>query len=411
MGDASLREGARYRYLPLLSWVLVILAGALVLRYWLARPSTTHRKRLAAFSAALRLIPRHYAGEVNEQQLYEAAMRGMLQSLGDPYSAFLRPYEVSEAGVQTEGEFGGIGVEVMPRDGGAIVTAVQEDGPAAAAGIRPGDQIVGVDGRECGEMSFLELVSRIRGKVGTRVSLSIERADSAGTLTVELKRARIVLESVRWKMIEPGIGYVQIRQFDAHCPAKLREGLQKLKASGRLEALLLDVRGNRGGLLGAAVKVCDMFLSGGPIARVESRVAGERQSFTASAATVVPPELPMAVLVDGLSASAAEVMAGALQSNGRATVVGLRTIGKGAVNRIYVLPDGSGIVLTVAHYTAGRGVAVEGRGIEPDVEVGQLPPPPKGEDPHEREQWLARLRAARQEQLEAALELLRAKIH
>jgi len=409
-GPSGSRRGSPHRYLPVLSWLLVVLVCVWTGRYFLTRLPLEHRRRVASFDRALRLIPKHYAGDVDEASLYEAAMDGMLRSLGDPYSGFLDARELEEASVQTEGEFGGVGIEVIPCERGAIVTDVLEGSPSEAAGLRCGDVIVGVDGCDGSEMAFMEFVSRIRGKSGTKVQLRIQRAGSSETENIELTRARITVRSVKWRRIEPDIGYFQIRQFDAHCAEQIRKGINELAGAGALKALVLDVRNNRGGLLKEAVDVCDLFLGEGAIVRVESRIEQERVTFRAKPETLVPAHVPIVVLVNGQSASAAEVMAAALQSHGRATLIGLRTVGKGAVNRIYSLPDGSGVVLTVGHYVAGSGVAVDGAGVEPDIEVGEVPPPPTDEDAEARERWLAQFRAAQEEQLQRAVEFLRTKM-
>jgi len=405
--SADAQARARNRYLPILSWVLVVLVAASAIRAFLP---TEHKRRVAAFSRALRLIPKRFAGSADEAALYEAAMRGMVYSLDDAHSAYLNPYEVQEADAQTEGEFGGVGVTVTPRDGGAIVTEVRADGPAAAAGVVVGDVIAGADGREAAEMSFLELLSRIRGRVGTTVELSIQRAATGARETVRLTRTRILMDTVRWEKVEPGIGYVRIAQFDAHSLADTRKAIEQLQADGWMKALLVDLRGNAGGLLAEAVGVCDLFLSKGTIVRVEGRSPHERELYEAHPQAVVPEDVPLAVLIDGQSASAAEVVAGALKSHGRAALVGVRTFGKGAVNRMYGLPDGSGVVLTVAYYTAGDGIEVNGKGVEPDIKVGELPPVPASEDPQERERWLALYLAAQKEQFDRAVEFLKSKV-
>ncbi len=409
-GSASPRGVARNRYLPVLSWMLVLLVVVLFIRSCLLRPSSEHQKRVASFSMALRLIREHYADGVDEASLHEAAMKGMVRSLNDPYSAYLNAFQVEASDVLTEGQFGGVGIVVSWQQGSAIIVEVQQGGPAEAAGVRPGDRIVAVDALDCSEMPFPELVSRVRGKVGTTVKLSLQRAETGEQETLQLTRVRILMDSVNWKKVEPGIGYLRIRQFDGRCVENVRKGIEELGAGNGLRALLLDLRGNTGGLLAETVAVCDLFLSEGVIVRAESRLEEQQKVFEASPQVALPPEVPMAVLVDGRSASAAEVMAGALQSHGRATLIGTRTFGKGAVNRVFLLPDGTGIVLTVAHSPAGLGLVGEGKGIEPDIEVGKLPPPPAGEALEERERWLSDYQAAQQEQFDRAVEFLKSEV-
>jgi carboxyl-terminal processing protease len=278
------------------------------------------------------------------------------------------------------------------------------------AGVREGDLIIRVDGEDCAGMSFIELVSGIRGKIGSSVELTLRRVGTGETDVVQVTRDRVTLDSVSSKTIEPGIGYLEIKLFDERCLEEVRQGLEALKGEGELKALILDVRGNMGGLLKQAVDVSDLFLSAGVIARLESRLAAERVTFEAHPEVEVPPDVVVVVLADGQSASAAEVFAGALQSNGRATVIGTKTFGKGSVNRQFRLPDGSGLYLTVAHYTVGPGKAIEGKGIEPDVEVGRLSPYPEDGGTEARDKWLAAYRAAKEEQFVRALQFVKEKM-
>ena len=399
--------GDRQRYLPILSLALVAAAGALLLWHFLP---TAHRRRMTALGSALRLVRKHYLHEVDEDVLFKGAMRGLVGSLGDPHSAYLDLFEVQHADAETRGEFGGIGVGVRPTEGGVVVVEVREDGPAMKAGVRPGDVIVGVDGRHRAEMSFTEFVVRIRGEVGSSVELTVRRSGADEPLTLRATRARLELESVSWEMVEPGIGHIEIDGFDEHCLKNVRKGLAALKDEADLKGLVLDVRGNTGGLLKQAVEVSDLFLSEGVIARLESRFLSEQVTFEAHEEVAVPPDLVVVILADGGSASAAEVFAGALQSSGRATVIGTKTFGKGAVNRLFLLPDDSGgLYLTVAHYLVGSGTPIEGKGIEPDIEVGQLPEYPASRDDDEWKKWRAAFDAAREEQLERAVRFIKEK--
>jgi len=403
--------GAQYRYLPWLSLLLCVLTGVWLVKYYLFRPPKEHRDRVTSFDLALEFIPDYYDGEVDEDKLYEAAMKAMIDSLDDPHSFYMNRYQVTHTDTQIEGEFGGVGVVIGPGDGVAIVTEVMADGPGAKAGLKAGDLIVAVDGKEVAEMSFIELVSRVRGKIGTEVQLTIKRADAGERETVKVTRDKITLETVTWEMLDGGVGYVQVRsQFDAHTEENIREALEELVKDDALKAVLLDLRGNTGGLLEQAVGIVDMFLAEGVIVSIESRNKEERASFDAKAETVIPVDLPMAILVDSRSASASEVVAGALQAQKRATLVGANTFGKGAVNRVFGLPDGSGVLLTVAHYTVGDGQEIEGKGLEPDVKVGKMPPLPDGNDTKARQEWLAAYNAAQKEQFDRAVELLKGKL-
>ena len=400
----------QYRYLPWLSLSMVVLTLAWFAQYYLARPSGEQRKRIEAFSQALRLIPENYDGAADEHALYEAAMKGMVYSLNDSHSFFLDRFELSHTDAQTEGEFGGVGVVVEPGEGAGIVVEVVKGSPAEKAGIKAGDIIVAVDDVETSRMTYIELISRVRGKDGSRVKLTLQHAGKEGRATVELKRYHVTLDTVTWKMLDGGIGYIKIGQFDVRVLDNVRKGLDELKNGGNLKALLLDVRDNNGGLLEQAVGVADMFLADGPIVRLKGRHPSKDDVFEAKSDVAVPVEMPLAILVDRGSASASEVVAGALQARGRATLVGTRTFGKGAVNNIFVLADGSGLLLTVAHYTVGEGKEIEGKGIEPDIKLGELPPPPMGSDEKTWQEWRSAYQAAQKDQFERAVEFLKAKV-
>ena len=405
---AGLRAIHRNRHLPILSWLL-LLAVAVWLIHDGLKQSSEHGRRVKAFSQALRLIPEHYVGDVDEQDLYEAAMMGMLGRLQDPHSAFLDEARLRDTDVQTRGEYGGIGVTMHPRDGEPVIVEVME-GPAKEAGVRRGDVIASVAGDECRGMTLEQVADRIRGKPGTKITLGLRRAQTGLLETVEIERARITLDNVTWEMIEPGIGYLSIRHFDMRCGEKVREAVEALGADeDGLKALLLDVRNNNGGLLDQAREVSDMFLSEGVICELDSRLPSERVTYKADESVLVPAELPLAILVNHASASAAEVLAGTLQGNGRAVLVGTRTFGKGAVNRLYRLSDRAGVMLTVAHYKVPPDRVIEGKGIEPDVKAGELAPFPEQADQEAWEKWSADYVVAGQEQLAAAVGLLKEK--
>ncbi|MFW5915630.1 MAG: S41 family peptidase [Planctomycetota bacterium] len=396
----------RYRYLPLLSLVLVLVSGGMLLKMYLDRPSGQRERQVASFAAALEEIPKRYRGEVSARDLYTSAMRGMMGALRDPYSMYMDPHELNSAAIQTSGEFGGIGVRVSPQNGGAIITELFDGSPAEQAGLEPGDVIVGVNGKGAEGLPFVHFISRIRGKTGTTVTLSVEGEGDEEAEEVEVERRRIDLETVQSRWAEDGIGYVSIGQFDEGSDEAVREAIQQLGEEGEIRALLLDVRGNTGGLMDAAVKISDLFLESGMIAEVESRVKEEEKTFTATPEVIVPASVPIAVLVDGRSASASEVLAGSLQSLERATLIGSRTVGKGAVNRMMPLPDGGGVMLTVAEYTVGPGVVIDGRGLTPDEVVGDVEPPTGTLSAEERDQWLEEYQRVQQEQFDRAVELL-----
>jgi len=405
---AGLRAGRRNRHLPILSWVLLLAVAVWFVHDGL-KQSSEHGRRVKAFSQALRLIPEHYVGDVDEQDLYEAAMMGMLGRLQDRHSAFLDEVKLRDADILTRGEYGGIGVTMHPRDGEPIIVEVME-GPAKEAGVRRGDVIASVAGEDCDAMTLDQVADRIRGKPGTKIMLGLRRAETGQLDTIEIERALITLDNVTYEMIEPGIGYLSIRHFDMRCGEKVREAIEALNADkDGLKALLLDVRNNGGGLLDQAREVSDMFLSEGVICQLDSRLPAERVTYPADESVLVPAELPLAILVNHASASAAEVLAGALQGNGRAVLVGTRTFGKGAVNRLYRLSDRAGVMLTVAHYKVPPDRVIEGKGLEPDVKAGELAPVPEEDDQEAWEKWSADYETAGEEQLAAAVRLLKEK--
>ncbi|MFW6457625.1 MAG: S41 family peptidase, partial [Planctomycetota bacterium] len=406
----SQKYSLAHRYLPLLSLLLVVASIGLLLKMYMERPSNDRERQIEAFARALEEIPERYVGEVTGDELYQAAMRGMTETLDDPYSAYMSPYELENEDRETQGEFGGIGVRVSPRNGGAIVIDVQQDSPAQEAGIEPGDVLVGVDGNSAREMPFVQLISLVRGKVGTEVELTINKVDDDREQNVTVMRAQIDTESVTWRWLDDGIGYISIRQFSKGVGKRVRDALMDMLSSGKLEAVLLDVRGNTGGLLQEAVEVSDMFMKGGIVAQLNSRVEEEKMLFKAEGETIIPRDVPVAILVDGRSASASEVFAGAMQAVGRAEIVGVKTFGKGGVNRILPLPDGSGIVLTVAEYTVDDELIIEGKGVKPDITVGTIDPPDAIQTREEGQKWLQQHQLAQKQQYDRAIEYLKTRI-
>ena len=403
-------EAARqHRYLPVLAVLLLVVIAVWFVNYLvLLRPSGEHRQRVSAFSNALRIIRRHYVREVPEEELYEAAMDGMIKSLDDRYSTYMTAAQLQQANIETTGEFGGVGIRVAYQEGKIIITEIIGGGPADQTGIEAGDVIVKVDGEESARYSFLEVIAMIRGEVGSHVRLTVARGSPQELLDFEILREKISLETVKAEFIEPGLGYVRIDRFDEQVRTELGRELEGLKQEG-LNGLILDLRYNMGGLLGQAVSVCDLFISEGSIAGLESRLSTETDEFRANPHTAIPLDVPMVVLVDARTASAAEIVAGALKYLGRATVIGTRTFGKGAVSRIYPLGDGSGMALTVAYYKVASDKVIERNGVEPDIVVGELPPFPTDGDKEQAKEWLALYESAREQQLSRAIEFLKEK--
>ncbi len=398
----------KYRYLPFLSLLLLAAIAALGLRLHLMRPPADLRRKLASFRSALELIPEHYE-DVDRDRLFEAAMRAVIESLDDPYSRYLTPSQLRQADAEVEGRFGGVGIQVSSANGEAVIVELMPEGAAQQTDLSPGDIIVNVNGREVETMSFQELISSIRGRPGTTVSLTVRRPETGEKSSDELERRLLDLAPVQWEFLPDGIALVQFRRFSVRSVADLREVLEEIRDEDGAKALILDLRDNPGGLLSAAVQIADMFLTGGRIVGMKSTKDGAEEETYATESTLFDPELPMVVLVNERSASASELLAGALQGRGRATVIGTNTVGKGVVDSLFSLPDGSGLVLKVADYTVGDDIAVEGKGIEPDIPAGELPPPPDTPGMEEIREWLQLSRQARAEQKQRAVEFLKEK--
>ncbi len=394
------------RYLPILSLALLGAVAGLALRLHLARPPAHIRRKVAAFQSALEVISLHYE-DIDLDVLFQGAMHGLVEGLGDPYSRYLSRSELEQADAEVEGRFGGVGVVVQPAEGAIVIIELLPGGAAMQADLSPGDRIVGVDGMETVDMPFAEVVSSIRGRPGTRVRLTVKERDSGEEKTLELERRMLDLAPVEWELMPGGIGMIRLRSFSIRSTVHFREALDSLLEDGGMKALILDLRDNPGGLLDASVTIADMFLSGGRIVGVKGANKRDDRVYEAKDGAVIPTDLPMAVLVNERSASASELLAGALQSNRRAAIIGTGTVGKGAVDSLFELPDGSGLVLKVADYTVGDDIKVEGRGIEPDMAVGEMPPPPYAAGVEELHEWILRHRQARQDQERHAVEYLR----
>ena len=403
--------GRRHTKLPVLTWTLLgLLFIWLVVWFFFQRPTTEERLQVASFARALREIEGTYVAEVDREALYRAAMASMVRSLGDKYSTYLSPAQMQRVGEETRGEFGGIGVLISPRTDRVLIEDVLPDGPAERAGLEPGDVITRVDGAEVAGLPLEEVVSILRGEPGTQVVVTVSRPDTEESLTFTLERDKVRAPNIRWEILEDQIALLRVRTFDRHTAGDLRKALDEMLDQGAA-ALIIDLRGNSGGLVKQAVLVCDMFLEEGLILALDGRTVQDEPPLEAKPGVAVERRVPVAVLVDRWTASAAEILAGTLQAHGRATVVGTRTVGKGAVTSVLEMPDESGVMLTVAHYRLEGGLVIEGNGVQPDVVVGELPEPPQDLKRPEALQWLREKRAAaREQQLAKAVEILKERL-
>jgi carboxyl-terminal processing protease len=322
---------------------------------------------LRIFADVFNQIRLSYVEEVDDKTLLENAVRGMLEGL-DPHSAYLDAESFDDLQVNTSGEFGGLGLEVGMENGFIKVIAPIDGTPAQRAGIEPGDLIVKLDGKPVKGMSLTDAVEAMRGPAGSKVELTVLREGSPQPIDLALERAIIKVVSVRGRLLEPGFGYLRIAQFQAGTGAEFNRELDKLVAKGKLKGLVLDLRNNPGGILQSSIEVADAFLGSGLIVYTEGRLPNSRSQFSASGADVTQGT-PLVVLINGGSASAAEIVAGALQDHRRAVIMGTDSFGKGSVQTVVPLSESSAIKLTTARYFTPNGRSIQANGIEPDIQV------------------------------------------
>src|SRR5579885_1215488 len=325
-------------------------------------------KDLNQFGEVFEDVRAHYAGKVDDDALMEAAINGMLTSL-DPHSNYLNTRNFDDMKVQTRGEFGGLGIEVSMENGVVKVVSPIDDTPAARAGLKPGDLIVRLDGQPVQGMTLPQAVEKMRGPVNSEIRLTIQRKGRE-PFDVKLVRATIHIQSVRSHLIGDDIGYVRITSFNEQTDTGLNNAIKNLKqqAGGKLRGIVLDLRNNPGGLLDQAVAVSDAFLDKGEIVSTRGRRPEDAQRFDAHPGDIAAG-LPMAVLINGGSASASEIVAGALQDHHRAVLLGTRSFGKGSVQTIIPLPGHGAMRLTTARYYTPSGRSIQAKGIEPDIVV------------------------------------------
>lgn len=323
--------------------------------------------QLQKFSDCLDLIQKYYVEEVDPAKLIDGAIKGMTSVL-DPHSAYLTKEEYKEMQISTTGSFGGLGIEVGIREGILTVITPIEGTPAFKAGIRPGDKILKINASPTTDMSLEEAIKVLRGPKGSKVVLTILRDTTEKPLEVTITRATIHIESVNSQMLEPGYGYIRIRNFQVDTADAVKKSMQKL---GTLKGLIIDLRYNPGGLLDQAIAVSDLFLNEGKIVYTDGRRPEDRTEFTAHKKEGTFTGFPIVILINGGTASAAEIVSGALQDNKRAVIVGVRSFGKASVQTIRPLSDGSALKLTIARYYTPSGRSIQAKGIEPDVAVEQ----------------------------------------
>lgn len=326
---------------------------------------------LRVFTEVLSLVQSNYVEDIENKKLLEGAIKGMLKTL-DPHTSYMSTEVYKEMQVETEGQFGGLGIEITVRDEQLTVVSPIEDTPAYRAGLKAGDRIVKVEGESTKDMTLLEAIRKMRGPKGTQVTISIMRDDFEAPKDFTITRDVIKIRSVISKKLDDDMGYVRLRSFHKSSGSELEEALQDLEEQ-KINGLVLDLRNNPGGLLNQAVDVVDKFIEKDQlIVSTKGRVRNQNMRF-ASKGDHPHLDYPMVVLVNEGSASASEIVAGALQDLGRAIVVGTQTFGKGSVQTIIPLSDGSGLRLTTARYYTPKGNLIQGKGISPDIKVENRP--------------------------------------
>jgi carboxyl-terminal processing protease len=329
-------------------------------------------EELRAFAEVFGRIKSDYVEPVDDRKLLNYAIEGMLSGL-DPHSAYLDEDDYRDIRIGTSGEFGGLGIEVGMEDGFVKVISPIDDTPAQRAGVRSGDLIIRLDDQQVKGLTLNEAVKLMRGKPGTKIRLTIVREGVDKPLVITVERAIIKTVSVKHRMLEPGFGYVRLSQFQARTPEDMLTAIGALKrqADGELKGLVLDMRDNPGGVLNAAVAVSDAFLTSGTIVYTEGRVRDSQLRFKAAPDDVLEGA-PIVVLVNGGSASASEIVAGALQDHKRAVIMGQQTFGKGSVQTIVPVNERTAVKLTTARYFTPSGRSIQAEGIVPDITLGNV---------------------------------------
>ena len=362
-------------------------ASVLEINYYLSQMGPDELAATLKLFRAIQVVKGQYVGTAEGPLLMTGSLKGMVNSLGDPYSVYLDPKMYSELMLETKGSFGGVGIVLGVKDKQLTVVAPIEGTPAETAGILSGDLIVKIDGQDTKDMALDEAVGKIRGKEGSKVTLTIQRTGQEAE-EYSLTRATIVLKSVSGKILENGIGYIRLSMFSETTGNDFTQKMSELTEQG-MTSLILDLRNNPGGLIGESVKVARLLVPQGPIVSVIGK-DGERET---SQSYLEKTPLPLVVLINGGSASASEIVAGAIQDTSAGKLIGVKTFGKGSVQRIIPLDKDSAVKITIAEYHTPKDRSIHGKGIEPDIVVEM----PKDKD------------AKSDPQLDKAIEVLKSK--
>jgi carboxyl-terminal processing protease len=374
-------------------FLVIIILGLFVVLVWPYHDSRVSAldkgvyKDIKTFNEVFDMVKKNYVEDVDSSVLIQGAINGMIKSL-DPHSTFMTPEVYKELEVETQGRFGGIGIEITILKDVLTVVSPIEDTPAFNAGVKSGDQIIKIDGKSTKDISIMEAVKKMRGPENTKVTITIMRENMAKPKDFVLTRAIIQVKSVKAKTFDDNIGYIRIASFNEKTADDLRKALRDIGKKVRpMKGLVLDLRNDPGGLLTQAIEVSDMFLKAGVIVSTRGRTKNmETKAMARDDGNEIT--CPIVVLVNEGTASAAEIVAGALQDNGRALIIGTKTFGKASVQTVIPLEDGSALKLTTARYYTPKGRSIQAEGIKPDILVKYVRPSEDTEDNY----WEDRLR-------------------
>lgn len=346
-------------------------------------------KGLRTFSDILDIVEKNYVEPVETEKLFQGAIDGMIKSL-DPHSLYLTKDMYKDLETGTRGSFEGIGTEIDILKGALTVISPIEDTPAYDAGIKPGDQIVKIDGKSTKDINMIDAIKQLRGPKGTKVTLAIMREGSTKPIEIVITRGTIPIRSVKSKIYENNIAHIRLTMFHEKTSVDLKKALMEAEATASpLKGVILDMRNNPGGLLNQSVEAADAFLKSGIIVSTRGRTKG-MESMAEAKDDGNEPTCPMVVLVNEGTASAAEIVAGALQDNGRAVIIGMQTFGKGSVQTVVPLEDGTALKLTTAKYYTPNGRSIQAEGIIPDIVIESIPPIETKEEKQEEDNHLLR---------------------
>ena len=326
-------------------------------------------KKIDLFGEVLEKINKEYVDEINQSESMDAAIDGLLQSL-DPYSAYMSPEIFNEMQTETSGEFGGLGIEVNMESGVVKVISPIDDTPASRAGIKAGDYIIKIDDIQVQGKSLSEAVDLMRGPVGSSIILTVRRIGQKKALTFEIVREIIQIKSVKADLLKNNVGYLRLTSFNENSGDQIREQIREFEKNGNINSYILDLRNNPGGLLSQAIRISDFFLDNGEIVSTKSRKASENRKWFAKKGDLIGGKT-LVVLINYGSASASEIVAGALQDHKRAIILGENSYGKGSVQSIIPLKNKGAIRLTVAKYYLPSGKSISEVGVSPDIEIDE----------------------------------------